>query len=49
MFFWIMVHERLLNDENRMRKGISNDSSCLICDNGEESLLHLLRDCRKSL
>lgn len=48
MFCWIMMHERLLTNEDMVRRGISNDNSCLICNNGEENLLHLLTDCRRA-
>ncbi|PNX64704.1 ribonuclease H, partial [Trifolium pratense] len=42
---WIAAHERLLTNYRRSRWGIGVSPICPSCGNGDETLLHVLRDC----
>ncbi|KAK4283181.1 hypothetical protein QN277_000163 [Acacia crassicarpa] len=45
IFMWLVLHNRLLTNVSRCKRGISTDGRCQICQVDEESLLHVLRDC----
>ncbi|KAL2941999.1 hypothetical protein RDABS01_030349 [Bienertia sinuspersici] len=44
-FIWLAMHNRLLCNENRMKRHLTDDSSCGLCNHETESILHMLRDC----
>lgn len=44
-FLWLVCHDRLLGNENRVKRRLSDDSKCYICNHPSESVLHILRDC----
>lgn len=48
-FLWQAVHDRLLTNEARARRGMSSDSTCPYCLNQPETLMHVLRDCEFAL
>ncbi|KAL2941204.1 hypothetical protein RDABS01_029554, partial [Bienertia sinuspersici] len=43
-FLWLVMHDRILSNENRVKRGLSDDRSCPLCHHGYETTLHLLRD-----
>ncbi|KAL2896029.1 hypothetical protein RDABS01_037813, partial [Bienertia sinuspersici] len=44
-FLWILMHERLLCNSNRLKRQLTDDPRCPRCRDSEETLLHLFRDC----
>ncbi|KAL8143934.1 hypothetical protein V2J09_016966 [Rumex salicifolius] len=48
MFLWLGVHGRLMKNAERFRRHLTSDPRCAVCSDGEETLLHLFRDCRKA-
>ncbi|KAL8170236.1 hypothetical protein V2J09_022040 [Rumex salicifolius] len=48
MFLWLGVHGRLMTNAVRFRRHLTSDPRCAVCSDGEETLLHLFRDCRKA-
>lgn len=48
VFMWLLLHDRVLCNVNKMKRHISDDPRCPRCNGNEETLLHLLRDCPTS-
>lgn len=44
MFLWLVVHDRVMTNVNRMHRNLT-DPSCRKCGMGEETTIHLLWDC----
>lgn len=44
-FLWLALHNRLMCNEVRVARHLSNDMNCPLCHHHPESLLHALRDC----
>ena len=44
-FLWLVCHDRLLGNDKRYKRKMSDDSKCYICNAPVESVLHILRDC----
>jgi len=44
-FLWLVGHDRIMKNSNRMRHNLTSDPSCKHC-NVEETTLHLLWDCK---
>ncbi|MCI07796.1 ribonuclease H, partial [Trifolium medium] len=44
-FMWIAAHERLLTNYRRSIWGNGIDPTCPTCGNGDETIIHVLRDC----
>ncbi|WJX61000.1 hypothetical protein P8452_46145 [Trifolium repens] len=44
-FMWIAAHERLLTNYRRSRWGNGIAPTCPACGNGDETIIHVLRDC----
>ncbi|WJX23235.1 hypothetical protein P8452_12461 [Trifolium repens] len=44
-FMWTAAHERLLTNYRRSRWGTGVSPICPCCRNGDETLIHVLRDC----
>lgn len=42
---WKLAHGRLLTNEERFKRHMTNDNLCPRCQGGPETLLHMLRDC----
>lgn len=42
---WVTQHERLLTNEQRVIRHIDDYMDCTLCRNGNEMLLHVLKDC----
>lgn len=45
VFLWLLMHDRVLCNVNRMKRYLTDDPRCQRCNGQEETLLHLLRDC----
>ncbi|CAN1776729.1 Putative ribonuclease H protein At1g65750 [Linum perenne] len=45
-FMWLVTHRKLMTNEERRRRHISNDASCPDCKGGTEDIDHVLRSCR---
>ncbi|KAL4362548.1 hypothetical protein GQ457_04G039580 [Hibiscus cannabinus] len=48
MFFWLVFHERLLTNTERVRRHLSDYVRCSVCNNGSETIEHALRLCSKA-
>ncbi|XP_062021310.1 uncharacterized protein LOC133737845 [Rosa rugosa] len=48
-FLWTLVHDRLLTNDVRFRRGLAIDTRCPRCGSPLESLDHLFRDCTISM
>lgn len=47
-FCWSLLHKKLLTNVQRVRRNFIADKSCPICNNADETFLHLFRDCPRS-
>lgn len=45
MFMWTLWHERILTNDERVRRHMTNYRSCERCSHVDESSIHALRDC----
>ena len=45
IFIWLVSHDKLMHNVNRMKRGFTNNLSCLICDSEQEDLDHIFRRC----
>ncbi|MBA0735778.1 hypothetical protein Gogos_019593 [Gossypium gossypioides] len=39
------MHRKLLMNEERVRRNLTDDAGCVLCGVTQESILHVLRDC----
>ncbi|CAN1841222.1 Putative ribonuclease H protein At1g65750, partial [Linum perenne] len=44
-FFWLVANDRLLTNEERVHRHLSNSVACDHCGHTDESVSHVLRDC----
>ncbi|CAN1839814.1 Putative ribonuclease H protein At1g65750 [Linum perenne] len=44
-FLWLAVRDKLLTNDVRCRRGFCPDAVCNCCGSGNETILHVLRDC----
>ncbi|KAE8732108.1 hypothetical protein F3Y22_tig00002237pilonHSYRG00293 [Hibiscus syriacus] len=47
-FLWISYRDRLLTNVNRCERNLTDDPLCQICVSVNETLLHVLRDCKQT-
>lgn len=45
-FLWLVGHDQLMTNHHRFTRGLANDSICKGCLSGDETFIHLLRDCK---
>uniref|UniRef100_A0A2C9W680 Reverse transcriptase zinc-binding domain-containing protein n=1 Tax=Manihot esculenta TaxID=3983 RepID=A0A2C9W680_MANES len=45
-FVWLACQGKILTNEERLRRGLTNNEACGLCGTHQESVLHFLRDCR---
>ena len=45
VFLWLVSHQVIMTNMERKRRHLSESSVCQLCKNGDESILHVLRDC----
>lgn len=48
VLLWLVLHDKLLCNANRLKRKLTEDPSCQRCSHNEETLLHLLRECPSS-
>ncbi|KAF7833342.1 non-LTR retroelement reverse transcriptase-like [Senna tora] len=46
-FLWLCAHDRLMTNEVRKKRNLTENDTCSRCRKGSESLIHMLRDCEK--
>jgi len=46
LFLWLARHDRLMTSANRFTRGLTDDPRCKGSLNGEENVMHVLRDCK---
>jgi len=44
-FFWLVLHGRCWTAERRRRHGLQPDDTCIMCDQGVETIDHILLTC----
>ncbi|KAK5844398.1 hypothetical protein PVK06_000535 [Gossypium arboreum] len=44
-FIWMTLTDRLLTNEESMKRGLGDNSACGICSHNIEDALHVIRDC----
>ncbi|CAN1798779.1 Putative ribonuclease H protein At1g65750 [Linum perenne] len=45
-FLWLATHGRLMTNSARLRRKMTDDASCFLCHGIDETIDHVLRDCR---
>ncbi|KAG7579838.1 Ribonuclease H domain [Arabidopsis thaliana x Arabidopsis arenosa] len=45
LFFWLVVHQVVMTNVERNKRHLCDTSICQVCKGGEETILHVLRDC----
>ncbi|CAN1826391.1 Putative ribonuclease H protein At1g65750 [Linum perenne] len=45
LFLWLAVKDKLLTNDGRVRRGLSQEAQCTRCNDGSETISHLLRNC----
>ncbi|KAG7534372.1 Endonuclease/exonuclease/phosphatase superfamily [Arabidopsis thaliana x Arabidopsis arenosa] len=45
VFLWLVVNQVVMTNTERFRRHLSDSSICQVCKGGEETILHVLRDC----
>lgn len=45
VFLWQVVHQIIMTNVERYRRHISASALCQVCNGGEETIIHVLRDC----
>ncbi|KAL2938810.1 hypothetical protein RDABS01_022259 [Bienertia sinuspersici] len=45
VFLWLLLHDQVLCNANRLKRRPNDDSRCPQCQGNEETLIHMLRDC----
>lgn len=48
LLLWKAMHRKLMTNLERMRRHLSSYSTCPLCDQQSESLLHCFRDCQQA-
>ena len=45
VFLWLVTHQVIMTNVERKRRHLSETSVCPLCKGGDETILHVLRDC----
>ena len=45
VFLWLVTHQVIMTNMERKRRHLSDNGVCQLCKNGDETILHALRDC----
>ena len=45
VFLWLVTHQVIMTNVERKRRHLSETSECPLCKGGDETILHVLRDC----
>lgn len=46
VFIWIMAHGKIMTNNERWRRRLTDSVECSRCSQGEESVLHATRECQ---
>lgn len=46
LLVWLVVHDSLPTNACRFRRAMASSATCALCNEGDETVLHCLRDCR---
>lgn len=46
IFLWLVVNQDIMTNVERKRRNICDTNLCQVCKSGEETILHVLRDCQ---
>lgn len=46
-FIWKIIHEKLLTNEERHKRRMTDDALCPRCGDYPDSIMHVLRDCEQ--
>ncbi|WZZ66780.1 hypothetical protein YC2023_078150 [Brassica napus] len=46
VFLWLVSHQVIMTNMERKRRHMSDNGMCTLCRNGNETILHALRDCQ---
>uniref|UniRef100_A0A803MXT4 Reverse transcriptase zinc-binding domain-containing protein n=1 Tax=Chenopodium quinoa TaxID=63459 RepID=A0A803MXT4_CHEQI len=46
VLLWLILHDRLMHNVNRFKRDLTNDPKCKVCPEHDETMAHVLRDCR---
>ncbi|KAG7559686.1 Reverse transcriptase domain [Arabidopsis thaliana x Arabidopsis arenosa] len=44
-FLWLVSHQAIMTNVERFRRHIGDTTICQVCKGGEETIIHVLRDC----
>ena len=44
-FAWTLMHKKVLTANNLCKRGRTDDTDCKLCDNDQETPVHLCKDC----
>ncbi|CAI0378812.1 unnamed protein product [Linum tenue] len=47
-FFWLVLHDRLLTNKERLKRKLTTDGTCRHCKDAEETTEHIVRSCSKT-
>jgi len=45
VFLWLVVHQVIMTNTERQRRHLCDTAICQVCKSGDETILHILRDC----
>ncbi|CAA7059955.1 unnamed protein product [Microthlaspi erraticum] len=45
VFLWLVINQALMTNAERHRRHLSDTNLCQVCRSGEETIIHILRDC----
>lgn len=45
VFLWFVVSQVIMTNAKRQRRHLSGSGMCQVCKGGEETIIHILRDC----
>lgn len=45
IFLWLVIHQVIMTNVERHRRHLVDSGLCQVCKSGDESILHVLRDC----
>ncbi|KAG7571880.1 Ribonuclease H-like superfamily [Arabidopsis suecica] len=45
VFLWLVVNQVLMTNVERQRRHLGDSGLCTVCKSGDETILHILRDC----
>lgn len=49
VFLWLVTHQVIMTNMERKRRHLSDNVVCPLCRDGDETILHVLRDCQAAV